>query len=551
MMAQSPSLSSPLVSDQFEQLKCDQTAIAFARRETFVVLLLVAFYALACNVVFWSASRMVGIAIDGWFGLEYCGVGLLALLQRRIISAVALALVFILDIGAGISLTYGIPAAQVIANFRAVEAFSWYRIVGAATVLVLACILLILAWRIPVVTLHRRARAAAAGCLSCFILVSLSIDYAATARRLGHLFNPVRIGFHAAPDWVDHSYFDRFRPSRLPSIRLVRAELNQASIRAKAAATYGGQAQARSAFAASMGSIGNLDSRNAAPLPDIVLVVVESWGLARDPAVNDSLTAAYRPLQDSGQYRIATGTVPFFGVTVAGEGRELCASRIGYGIEDASAQQLKDCVPNRLAALGYATIAVHGMDGRFFNRSRWYRTAGFQRLIFKSDFRRQGLPDCLGAFIGSCDAGIAGWISAALADRSEQPRFIYWLTLNSHLPVLAPSSAQQTNCAAIAGVRGNGPLCSWFDLVGIVHHSLARVAASATRPTLFVIVGDHAPPFLDMRTRARFSSSDVPYLLLIPPAGSRPGELPDRKNPAGLAAALSEGRQSRDARLPR
>jgi phosphoglycerol transferase MdoB-like AlkP superfamily enzyme len=43
-----------------------------------------------------------------------------------------------------------------------------------------------------------------------------------------------------------------------------------------------------------------------------------------------------------------------------------------------------------------------------------------------------------------------------------------------------------------------------------------------TRPTVFVIVGDHAPPFGD-QLRSQFLKSEVPYVLLLP-----------RKNQAGV-----------------
>jgi phosphoglycerol transferase MdoB-like AlkP superfamily enzyme len=40
--------------------------------------------------------------------------------------------------------------------------------------------------------------------------------------------------------------------------------------------------------------------------------------------------------------------------------------------------------------------------------------------------------------------------------------------------------------------------------------------AGMARPTIFVIVGDHAPPFSDTASRSQFSSAEVPYVLLLP-----------------------------------
>ena len=36
------------------------------------------------------------------------------------------------------------------------------------------------------------------------------------------------------------------------------------------------------------------------------------------------------------------------------------------------------------------------------------------------------------------------------------------------------------------------------------------------RPTIFIIVGDHAPPFLNASNRDRFSQTVVPYVILSP-----------------------------------
>ena len=178
-----------------------------------------------------------------------------------------------------------------------------------------------------------------------------------------------------------------------------------------------------------------------------------------------------------------------------------------------------------------------------FDRIGWYRTIGFQHLRFKRDFERDSLPDCPGAFVGTCDSSIAEWLSGMLAERAEHPRFVYWLTLNSHLPVLAPSPDQLSACATVPSLRGNSPLCSWQALVSNVHSSLAHLAARVGRPTVLVIVGDHAPPFLDQRTRAQFSSTEVPYIVLIPTESMPPdirSSTAKNRHPVYIKAGISQ-----------
>ena len=125
---------------------------------------------------------------------------------------------------------------------------------------------------------------------------------------------------------------------------------------------------------------------------------------------------------------------------------------------------------------------------------------------------------CYGAFSGICDGDVAQWIAGRLlTHRDERPDFVHWVTLNSHLPVPDVGgnfSLQQ--CAAV-GIDREEHLCSWFLLVLRVHESVANLALRpGLRPTVFVIVGDHAPPFIRADTRNQFSHKWGPFVVLIP-----------------------------------
>jgi phosphoglycerol transferase MdoB-like AlkP superfamily enzyme len=125
---------------------------------------------------------------------------------------------------------------------------------------------------------------------------------------------------------------------------------------------------------------------------------------------------------------------------------------------------------------------------------------------------------CPGAFIGTCDAAIARWIGQRLEVRKENPDFMYWVTLNSHLPVPTPSPLRTPVPCSITPFTSQQPaLCSWYQLIANVHQAVSALAMTdLARPTVFVIVGDHAPPFANLALRSQFSSSVVPYVLLIP-----------------------------------
>jgi phosphoglycerol transferase MdoB-like AlkP superfamily enzyme len=169
------------------------------------------------------------------------------------------------------------------------------------------------------------------------------------------------------------------------------------------------------------------------------------------------------------------------------------------------------------------------MSGHMFRREVWYRSIGFQEQWFRDRFRQRGLPDCVGAFVGTCDAAVAGVIGQRLQTREATPDFAYWVTLNSHLPLPAPSGVRgAVSCADSPLLSGQPTLCSWYQLIYNVHDSVARLAVGPLgRPTVFVIVGDHSPPFANPTLRDKFSSKEVPYILLIPrqaDAGPRQGD---------------------------
>lgn len=302
-----------------------------------------------------------------------------------------------------------------------------------------------------------------------------------------------------------------------------------------------------SASAAMMASLPPIDQGSAVTRPNVVVILVESWGLISDPGIAQALTAPYDNPQLRSAYDVRFGTVPFDGMTVPGEARELCQTHMGFGILGIHRAESRSCLPEKFASLGYDTAAVHGYTGNFFQRSRWYPQLGFEQMWFQPELERQGLPVCPGAFPGICGPGIAQWIGKRLlAAPNQKPHFIYWVTLNSHIPLPIHPGLPPDQLCSIAPVIGNSvALCSWFRILHALHASVVRLALQpSSRPTVFVLVGDHAPPFANPRLREHFSQTVVPYAVLVPRAlqppapgsGSRTVEIvKSRRAPKGEA----------------
>jgi hypothetical protein len=252
---------------------------------------------------------------------------------------------------------------------------------------------------------------------------------------------------------------------------------------------------------------------------NVVLVLVESWGDMRDLAAHNDLEGVYARDNLRERYSIERGTVPFKGATIAGEARELCGQAFSGGIEYASDSELRSCIPYRFAENGYLTIGIHGFRPGMYGRNGWYPRIGFAKSIFEPDLKRAGLRTCPGGLTGTCDADVASWIKPILESSSpEHPLFLHWVTLNSHLPVepgLSPRTASA--CGAVSAVLRDRGLCAWDGLVQAVHQSVYELAlATSNRPTVFIVVGDHAPPFNSSRRRKDFSQTEVPYVTLFP-----------------------------------
>jgi hypothetical protein len=245
----------------------------------------------------------------------------------------------------------------------------------------------------------------------------------------------------------------------------------------------------------------------------LVLIVVEALGVPTDRTAKALFDDAWDRAHWRAQYDVRRGMVPFYGSTTNGELRELCGQWGHYtGFDFASA----NCLPARYRRAGYETTAIHGFAEAFFERDDWYRRAGFDHLTMGEKLIRSGVPVCPGVFPGACDRGIPPLIWQRLKD-AEKPQFIYWLTLNTHLPVPQDAALQTEHCD-LGGERWaaeNPQVCRLFLLHRQIADAIDLMAMDPDLPpTDWVIVGDHLPPFFDRKSRGMFDQAHVPWIAL-------------------------------------
>jgi hypothetical protein len=246
----------------------------------------------------------------------------------------------------------------------------------------------------------------------------------------------------------------------------------------------------------------------------VLMVMVEAMGQPTDAAVRRRLVDIWARPEVRARYTVTTGDTLFYGSTTNGEMRELCGRWGDYG----AVMERRDpsCLPAAMEAKGYRAQAWHSFSGSFFSRTSWYPNVGFSHLRFGPDLMKAGAERCPGVFPGACDRDVPRQIAAELK-AAETPQFLYWLTVNSHLPVLSSEKLGTTECERFdARLAADFPMtCRLLQLFDDSGRALAKEISADDFPEAdILIVGDHLPPFFDRRNRERFEPDRVPWILL-------------------------------------
>jgi hypothetical protein len=458
-------------------------------------------YVVAANIPLWVASHSLGLLVKGLFNVEFVIIGILSVFLRRSLTVGLLVIAVLLDLLSAVCMTYMLSASDLVRSGRGLFEFAPSHLWAIASVTLCVVAVCLMAVSAGNDRSAESGRGYVVAMLAVFAVSCVAVDLGTGQVRI------------LQPDRQLGSL--RLTRSSISSIRTM--ESRQRAFRRLVSA--GTNASVVSASRMVVGfEAGSRSLPTNAMLPNLVIVLVESWGKPLTADLDESLIRPYAAKDLAEKYTLSRGTVPFYGPTVDGEARELCGSAIGFGLLSASASQMKGCLPAKLGVMGYHSTGVHGFSSRMFDRREWYSTMGFDETWFRGRLEGQGLPLCPGPFPGICDAAVSVWIGDRLQKKSDSPQFIYWVTLNSHLPVPVPNLVKAPpSCSGIAITAENPAMCSWYQLVFNVHRAVAELAMRSTgRPTIYVIVGDHAPPFSSSRLRSQFSDEVVPYVLLIP-----------------------------------
>ncbi len=246
---------------------------------------------------------------------------------------------------------------------------------------------------------------------------------------------------------------------------------------------------------------------------NLLVVMVEALGEPRDPALRRKLDQLWLRPELAGRYTMSRGVTEFYGSTTSGEIRELCQRWGDYPQFDGPQP---DCLPAILRQRGYSAHSIHAFQSGFFERSDWYPLIGFERMTFGEQLIERGAGYCPNVFPGACDRDVPRFISAELR-APGRPKFIYWLTLNSHLPVVTNRELRTQQCQQLGAAQDRDfpMICRLFAVWEDTADALVTMLAEpGLPPTDVLIVGDHVPPFTQQSARVQFDPAHVPWYYL-------------------------------------
>ena len=250
---------------------------------------------------------------------------------------------------------------------------------------------------------------------------------------------------------------------------------------------------------------------------NLLIVMVEGMGAYADPRHAGLLSALIDTDAVREKYDFSHGTSPYLGSTTGAAARELCGEWGSY--LDYRDGPPKPCLPRRLSLAGYESVALHGFTQKFFDRDIWYPKIGFDRTLFAEQLVRDRVDGhdrvCGLTFKGFCDNDVGEVARGMLTQRDGKRRFVYWLTLNTHMPFDIDQATHRFGCAANGGIFADKTVCylseMWADIV-------AQVASIATDPELpptdILIVGDHHTPLFTRTARGLFAPGKVAWFAL-------------------------------------
>jgi hypothetical protein len=266
-------------------------------------------YLIAPNVPAWLFERGLALSPHGYFNVECLCIGIIAFFLPRTVVFLLLFFEMLCSFVYLVCYTYQFSLSSLFLSLHYLSLLPTGRLSILLPALTLTLVLsALVAFGLPQPTPNVRAAVVA--------LFAIGVCLVAFDSLNGR--NPV---------WPSDS------SERLPRLTMspLAALMRRAShFRSMEASEH--TATDREMHSASAKGVGFLSIASLQESPNVVLIVLESWGLLHDVPLANDIASSYGSPSIKEDYRVEFGTVPFGGLTVPGEARELCHSSLGFGI---------------------------------------------------------------------------------------------------------------------------------------------------------------------------------------------------------------------------
>jgi hypothetical protein len=246
-----------------------------------------------------------------------------------------------------------------------------------------------------------------------------------------------------------------------------------------------------------------------------LLILVESWGSPANEKDQLAMFELLVPKAVNSGWGVQVGQTEFSGGTVHAELRELMSSTGDYRyLMDADSAKHIRSIFNIKRAQGYTTIAIHSFSFKMFQRNIWWRNVGIDSAYFLENvIKAQNLTAAdlnrSSPFVALPDELAFDFVNKPA---SEKKKFVYFLTVNSHLPFVSKmemAKEQTVWAGSTLTEEGKNQLARILQLI---EYFIEESDKGGWEKIL--MVGDHMPPFTNANDRSFYSPKKVPFLIL-------------------------------------
>ena len=246
-----------------------------------------------------------------------------------------------------------------------------------------------------------------------------------------------------------------------------------------------------------------------------MLIMIESFGQIQDSIKRGRYQQSISSIFKQNNWNTLWGESYFNGSTTNGELRELLNCNGDYRFFNSINNQNKinsifDIKKNQ----GYQIKAIHSYKGGMFERNLWWKNIGIDSAFFLEDFIKNNLYlNYENSFTSLFDEEAFDAIQNKIKIGDKQ--FTYFLTVNSHLPFLGnpkiPIISKLFNIDSEINISEEAK-----NQNKRISNLLEHIAKNLNGHKIdkILIIGDHAPPFIDKSDKAFYSNKLVPYLLV-------------------------------------